>query len=257
MSDMPTDAVQEITPQRLKSLIISELNEILLQGYTQEALGLLLGYDGGSQISKILRGTAELTLARADTLDKEGFTPTSGGTFRSLVERRRAKARRQSRPARPARYDLFLAVPMASTDHDQDFDRIQLGAQSLVDALQNSCNFEVYCAALQVKARDDFDAAAFALEDNVRALATSDRFALWVPHPLTRTSSVWVETGMALAWNLPCTFFVPSHDVLPYILTEPRTNAIRQIGTVNTYIVADQGPAPLVRRNKARLFDSH
>ena len=257
MSDTPTDELQEMSPQRLKSLIISELHGILVQDYTQEALGLLLGYDGGSQISKILRGTAELTPARADILDQSGFTPTVGGTFRDLVEIRRTRTRRQSRPSRPARYDLFLAVPMASTDDDQDFDRIQQLAQSLVDALQNSCNFEVYCAALQVKARDDFDAAAFALEDNVRALAASDRFALWVPHPLTRTSSVWVETGMALAWNLPCTFFVPNHDVLPYILTEPRNTTIPQIGTVNTYIVTDQGPAPLVRKNKTRLFDAH
>lgn len=257
MSDTPTEAIQEMSPQRLKSLIISELNAILVQDYTQEALGHLLGYDGGSQISKILRGAAELPPTRAAILDQAGFTPTVGGTFRALVESRRTNTRRQSRPSRPARYDLFLAVPMASTDHDQDFDRIQQGAQSLVDALQNSCNFEVYCAALQVRARDDFDAAAFALEDNVRALASSARFALWVPHPLTRTSSVWVETGMALAWKLPCTFFVPSLDVLPYILTEPRNTNIHQIGTVNTYIVTDQGPAPLVRKNKTRLFDLH
>lgn len=55
MSDTPTDELQEMSPQRLKSLIISELHGILVQDYTQEALGLLLGYDGGSQISKILR----------------------------------------------------------------------------------------------------------------------------------------------------------------------------------------------------------
>lgn len=256
MADAAGASLREMTGDRLKSAIIRELRDILAGGYTQEKLGDVLHYDGGSQVSKILRGTAELTLEKADRLDAAGFVPTIGGSFHALAVERRAKLRRQSRPTRPARYDLFLAVPMASTDDDDDFAKVQRASRSLVDALQNSCNFEVYCAALQINARDDFDAAAFALEDNVRALRASERFALWVPHPLTRPSSVWVETGIALAWNLPCTFFVPSLDVLPYILTEARSTTIQQFGALKFFVVNDQGPAPLVRKNKARLFDA-
>lgn len=250
------DALQEMTGERLKNAIINELREILASGYTQERLGDILDYDGGSQVSKIVKGAAELTLDKADRLDAAGFVPTIGGSFHALVLERRAKMRRKSRPPHPSHYDLFLAVPMASTHDADDFTKVQRAARSLVDALQNSCDFEVYCAALQVNARDDFDAAAFALEDNLRALRASARFALWVPHPLTRPSSVWVETGIALAWDLPCTFFVPSLDVLPYILTEGKTTPVQQFGAVRLFVVNDRGPAALVRKNKARLFDA-
>jgi len=123
-----------------------------------------------------------------------------------------------------------------------------------VKALQDHCSFSVYCGALQVAGRDDFDSPAFALTDNVDALRKSRNFLLWVDMPLSKPSSVWVEAGMALAMGKPCTYLVRSPEVLPYILKQAMGADLPGLGSVRCEWLEEASPATLVRRHGYQLF---
>ncbi|MCE1175044.1 MAG: hypothetical protein LWW77_10615 [Propionibacteriales bacterium] len=241
--------------ERIEGQIRWELQEVLSQGYTQEKLGIeVLGYTTASQLNKIVNGSASLTVDRARMLDEHGLTPVLGGSFEELALMRATRQRRRA-PNSSGLWDVFLALPMASTDDDAAFSQIQHEARALVQALQERCDFTVYCGALQVAGRDDFDSPAFALADNIEALRKSSNFLLWVDRPLTKPSSVWVEAGIALALGKPCVYLVKEPETLPYILRQAADAKVGALGSVRCeWVGSSSSPANLVRRHGRHLF---
>lgn len=241
--------------ERIASHMRWELRRLLDGGTTQEALAVeVLEYSSASQLNKILHGTAYLPTGKCAILDREGFQPsipetTYGELAQMLVTRRRRRA-----PNTSGVWDVFLALPMASTDDDAAFRRVQTDAEMLVKALESHCGFSVYCGALQVKGRDDFDSPAFALTDNVEALRQAEHFLLWVDMPITKPSSVWVEAGLALAMGKPGVYLVREPDVLPYILRQAADARIPGLGSVRYEWIGDEPPATRVRRHGHKLF---
>jgi hypothetical protein len=225
-----------------------------------EALAHQMGYETGSQVSKIRAGSADLPLAKARFLDSRGISTTLGVTWSSLVEAiavRKTKNRNRTAPIAPGAVDVFLAVPMASTSDDAQYEETRRKAHAFVTAIETYCAYSVYCAALQVGSRKDFDAPGFALTDNTTALAHCRRFVLFVPEVVEKPSSVWVEAGLALAWQKPSTYFVPHPEVLPYILQQAAdVKGLESIGTACIHwIDDDRSPASLVRRHGPALFN--
>jgi hypothetical protein len=246
--------IEAYSAERLRRVIIAELRGAVGAGDTQETLALKLGYSSAAQLNKILRGHANLPVDKARILDSLGYVTESGATF-SFLAQRHAEVRARNRSSTSKTFDLFLALPMAATASDEEFAHVKDTATRMVDALENNCDYTVYCAALGVVGRRDFDSSAFAMADNVAALRNSERFALWLPGPLTKSSSVWVEAGMALALQLHCTFLVPNLDVLPYILTEARHSPMHGFGTVSFHLTNGVDPVALIRRHRGRLFE--
>ncbi|NCC37333.1 MAG: hypothetical protein EOM24_35780 [Chloroflexia bacterium] len=229
---------------------------MLEEGVTQEHVGIeLLGYSSGSQFNRILHGDANLPAGRAHRLDKAGYSTSLPETSFEQLAKMRATRRRKRAPNGSGIWDVFLALPMASTDDDDAFRRVQEDATLLVKALEDHCGFSVYCGALQVRGRDDFDSPAFALADNVEALKNARHFLLWVDMPLSRPSSVWVEAGMALVMGKPCVYLVHSPDVLPYILKQATGAHLPGLGSVRCEWIGDGPPATLVRRHGLQLFN--
>jgi hypothetical protein len=251
--------IHEASLERLQDQVRFELLQ-LVGSSTQEAVAHMVGYNTGSQMSRILSGFADLPVDRAKVLDSCGYTTTLGTTFELLAkavkQAHRPRQGRQSRPILAGTYDVFLAVPMGSTADEAGYQQVRTEAKNLVAALQAYCGYSVYCGALSVATRADFDSPGFALEENVPALVKCRRFVLWVPEIITRPSSVWVEAGMALALQKPSTYLVPSPEVLPYILRQVfEAGNIAGIGGVHVHwIDHDITPTSLVVRHQAKLF---
>lgn len=240
--------------ERIEEHIRWELRRLVGVG-TQEFFAIeVLNYPTAAQLNKILHGKAQLPIERARLLDAAAHsTSLEGTTFEDLVRVRATRQRRRA-PNGSGIWDVFLALPMASTDDHGAFRRVQEGAALLVETLQNHCGFSVYCGATQVKDRDDFDSPAFALAENVDALRTARHFLLWVDKPLSKPSSVWVEAGMALVMGKPSVYMVPGPDVLPYILRQATNSGISALGQVRCEWLSDGNPAALVRRHGTKLF---
>lgn len=253
------DGIDDASHERLEDQVRFELTQ-LLRSSTQEELAHLAGYETGSQVSRIVNGYADLPISRARQLDSLGYSTTLGTTFERLANAVKAargpRRGKQSRPILAGSYDIFLAVPMASTDDEAKYQQVRTEARNLVAALEAQCGYSVYCGALGAASRTDFDSPGFALEENVPALAKCRRFVLWVPTLITRPSSVWVEAGMALALEKPSTYLAPSPEVLPYILREITEAAdIPGIRNVRVHwINNDMTPTSLVVRHKIKLF---
>lgn len=251
--------IDEASHERLEDQVRFELMQ-LLKSFTQEELAHLAGYETGSQISRILSGYADLPVGKARQLDSLGHRTTLGTSFERLANAvkvgRGPRLGKQSRPILTGSYDIFLAVPMASTEDEAKYQEVRAEVRNLVAALQSQCGYSVYCGALSVASRADFDSPGFALEENVPALSKCRRFVLWVPTLITKPSSVWVEAGMALALTKPSTYLAPSPEVLPYILRQiTDAGNMPGIGNVRVHwINADMTPTSLVVRHKNKLF---
>lgn len=254
------EEIEESSLERLRDQVRFELLS-LTRSATQEELAHNIGYDTGSQISKIVTGLADLPVARAKELDKLGLRTTLGTSFevlaRAVKEANGPRRGRRSKRVLTGSYDVFLALPMASTEDELKYQAVRAEARNLVSALEAQCGYSVYCGVLSVATRTDFDSPGFALEENVPALANCRRFVLWVPELITRPSSIWVEAGMALALGKPSTYLVPSPEVLPYILREiAHIGSDLEIGNVRVHWTdIDITPTSLVVRHRTRLFE--
>jgi hypothetical protein len=252
--------IDQVSLERLRDQVRFEL-VTLLRSSTQEELAHMIGYDTGSQISKILNGLADLPVARAMELDALGVKTSLSTSFELLANAvktastpRRGK---RSKPILAGAFDVFLALPMASTDDETKYQAVRKEARSIVSALESHCGYSVYCGALDVATRADFDSPGFALEENVPALVNCRRFVLWVPELVTKPSSIWVEAGMALAFAKPSIYLAPSPDVLPYILRQAANSGdISGAAYVRVYwIDGDMTPTSLIVRHRAKLFE--
>lgn len=179
-----------------------------------------LGYQTPTQISQVRHGSKTLSAALAAKLDAWECKTTLGITFQQLVAERDARPRKEA-VGKPGRvdYEVFLAAPMAAAG--DRYDEIRQHVMDVQASLANHAQCTVYCAANDIVRSADFDNQKIAYETNWEAIRACRQFVAFlpVPVPLKRTpSSVWVEAGMALARKMPCTFFVPTPEDLPYVL---------------------------------------
>lgn len=253
-----TDDLAQASLERVQDQVVFELHRIQYEeGLTQDQLREVLGFDSAGSVSKLLNGKTFLSVRAAKSLDETGRRTRLGCSFKELQrvlaeKRRRAKAR-LPRQVKSGKFDVFLAVPMASTADDEHYRRVRKHAQSIVRALRNE-GYEVYCGALDVEDRDDFDAPNFAVEENVPALINSRYFVLWVGEAVDKPSSVWVEAGIALALGKPSTYLVGHPDYLPYILRQASEAKGLDADVTITWLTDGMTAAGLIRRNHTEWF---
>ncbi|EHB44067.1 hypothetical protein MycrhDRAFT_6962 [Mycolicibacterium rhodesiae JS60] len=189
-------------------------------GMSQREFAMELGYQTPTQISQVRHGSKTFNAGLATKLDTWGYKTSLGTTFVQLVKEREARPRKKA-VGKPRRidYEVFLAAPMAAAGNR--YDEIRQHVMDVQAVLASYADCTVYCAANDIARAADFDTQKVAYETNWEAIQACRQFVAFlpVPVPLKRTpSSVWVEAGMALAREMPCTFFVPTHDDLPYVL---------------------------------------
>src|SRR5271154_383344 len=76
--------IDQASLERLQDQMRFEL-ATLLRSSTQEELAHMIGYDTGSQVSRILNGFADLPVARARELDARGFKTSLSTSFELLA----------------------------------------------------------------------------------------------------------------------------------------------------------------------------
>ena len=222
-------------------------------GKTQEDFAReVMGFGDGGALSKIINGVRTLAVAKARLLDKAGYRTPTGGSFEQLARDQAAAAHaaRRGQPQRRTNYDVFLASPMASGG--KTYSDLRRSALDLVTAIENYCGYTVYYAGRDIESSAEFDAVDIAFGENWRALSQSRTFALYMPHAVTKPSSVWVEAGIALGLGMRSTYFVPDSSSLPYILQRavlPKEEGGSELTRVQ-YTNDDPGrAAALVRRH--------
>lgn len=81
--------------------------------------------------------------------------------------------------------------------------RTQLGAK------------KTHCEGIMVASTNSFGTPKESLAMDVEAIRNSDRCVFYLYDGEPRPSGMWVEAGVALGLEKPCTFLVPSEDALP------------------------------------------
>lgn len=206
--------LDQLPSARLREHLRFELDLVIQDLGSQAELAKILGYSGGqSGVSKILNRHVDLSVNRARKLDNEGCRPTvQGVTFLALVE-----AIERAEGSGPLT-DVFLAVPMSASRTKYKSHRTR--ALDLVHTLEAK-GLSVYFAGREITSIDDFDDHQIAFIANLDHLKTSRQFVLYLPRALQgqTPSSVWVELGVAIGRELPCTLLVPDKTSLPYIIS--------------------------------------
>ncbi len=125
-----------------------------------------------------------------------------------------------ARAAEPRKfaYDIFLSVPMAAFDTDEDYKRTRAEVMKVFDALKNGCGFTVYWAAETIESKAEFDALDVSVTDDLKALADSRCFVLIYPKKLV--TSALFEAGYALALGRFSHYFVRDRLDLPFLMRE-------------------------------------
>jgi hypothetical protein len=105
---------------------------------------------------------------------------------------------------------------MAGTKTDSQYREVRAHAITILEYLENECQFRVFFAGRSLEARTDFDEADFSIAKDILALEESQYFLLFYPERVV--SSVLVEAGMALALKKKAVYFVRERKHLPFML---------------------------------------
>lgn len=120
---------------------------------------------------------------------------------------------------RPA-VDVFLSVPMAAFDSDDDYVPFRADAMKVVKALREKAGLSVFCALEKIESLDQFDTYGDGAREDIEMLEKSAHFVMLYPKKLA--TSALFEAGYALARGMPCRFFVRNQSVdehkLPFLM---------------------------------------
>ena len=213
-----------------------------------------------AHISRLENGKSVLSRKSARNLDsKYGNTSIGIGWF-ELLERYRQGSRSVSNAVSGAQreYDLFLASPMAAFSNDDAYREENKTARDVSDGFEQYCGLSVYYAGYDISSTEDFELGSLQPGRNSSALDDSKYFVLLLLDSSSqRPSSVWVETGYALAKRKPALLLAPRPDILPFMLETISQHRLpdllppvlyRPVSTVKQALA-------LVRRNGRALLD--
>jgi hypothetical protein len=230
----PIPAVNDLgraSAERIRAQIAWEFREMLRRNkLTQESVAYMLGASNQATVAKWLTPSRIIPRHVAEALDaglsddaggKHDCSTTLGLTWVQLLalhDQARLKPGAPATVMAHSSYDVFLASPMASTEGTVAYDAERRSALELKRALEVFCDMTVYYAGTDLRATREFDPNDAAAEMNFRALSNCNYFVLLITADLTRPSSVFVEAGWALAYQIPCLYLLPNPSVLPYCL---------------------------------------
>lgn len=225
-----------------------------MSGEIQIELAKKIGFGSASPVSRILAAKMTLTLEKARALDQHQYETSIGATFEDLVIERDGKPRkRRVGEPRATEHDVFLAAPMAAAGATYpEVRELVLQMETALDL----AGLTVYCAVNDVAAQSDFDTQVIAYETNWQAIQSCRQLVLFLPEPLVgeTPSSVWVEVGMALAREMPCTFFVPKQRHLPYVVQQALDTGKKRLVRAHYFNDDPRTAIRWIRRNGAKVL---
>lgn len=132
------------------------------------------------------------------------------------LEKQVQQALRLDRP----RHDVFVSVPMAAFETDEEYQPFRTEAMKVVTALREQAGLSVYCAMDRVESLARVSTASDGAQQDIDALEHSANFVLLYPRSVA--TSALFEAGYALARGMPCRFFVRDQGQkdlrLPFLL---------------------------------------
>lgn len=147
------------------------------------------------------------------------------------------------------KYDVFLSVPMAATDSDEEYKALRERTLALIATLKTECQFQnIYYAGDGSPTKADFDPPKLAVLDDFERVKQTRYFVLLYPSKLA--SSALIETGFALALGKTIVVFVRRRDDLPFLL-----RSAESLKSVSIYEYADDEKlTALIKRSRNKLF---
>lgn len=128
------------------------------------------------------------------------------------------------KPVSVTKYDMFLAVPMAGTETDAQYQELRAVALEVIAALRAHTKLQTcYFVGEKLATKADFESNSVAADEDFNALRASAHFVMI--YPARMVSSVLAEAGFALAAGKPSLYFVRRAEDLPFLLT--RAEALR------------------------------
>ncbi len=118
-------------------------------------------------------------------------------------------------------HDVFISTPMAALNDDKEVKRHRANIEKVRHALRDYCRIapeRVFYAGTEMYDKDAFEKSDMALRKNWKELKQSKVFLMIAPDE--RSSSIYVEAGMAVALGKPCVFFAREKDHLPWLVRE-------------------------------------
>lgn len=181
-----------------------------------------------------------------------------GESFASLASK--ARRRRSTTPAAKHEYDVFIASPMASAAKEGGYRRERSAALELAEAFERHCDFtRFYYAGKDISPEDGFESPSLSITVNAEALRASRYFVLLVTEQLFKPSGVYTEAGMAIAWQKPSVYFVPSdpdNRYLPWMLDNVAGHGSSDLPRIHIEHVKNVKEAiGRIRRHKHYLFN--
>lgn len=114
-----------------------------------------------------------------------------------------------------ASVDTFIGCLMSGlteTQYAEGRSHLMAIDSALKDKLGASKN---HCEGIMVASTNSFGTPKESLAMDVEAIRAADRCVFYLYDGQPRPSGMWVEAGVAIGLDKPCTFLVPSRDALP------------------------------------------
>ena len=216
-SGQSRELINELVDEVLESKILPEKtsqNIILLGGRLNElehknTFGRLSSEDYNLNKNNINKAILELlpSLVKCKIL-------TKGDSTKTKISKKTIDDNQKS-------YDLYISLPMTSLLKTSlyQYDTLRELLFDIVTSIKKCCGWEkIYCAALYVEDIEDVLDPLISASVDLEPIKKSKHYMLLYPEKLN--SSCIVESGIALAYDVPSFYFVRSTDDLSYILRE-------------------------------------
>ncbi|MDD8025556.1 MAG: hypothetical protein PHI34_03500 [Acidobacteriota bacterium] len=130
-------------------------------------------------------------------------------------------------------FDVFLAAPMAAYKDNQEYQDGNKEARGLMSLIRQHCGLNrIFYSGEDVPSKEDFDPEDIAYIGNLEKIRKSKYFLLYYPRNIV--SSVLIELGYAIAFNLPIIILTKSLEELPYLLKKlPQASPANKIYEFN------------------------
>jgi len=115
-------------------------------------------------------------------------------------------------------YDIFLAVPMASYDIEEEYQSARLEVLKVCEAFRNHCNYIVYCAVEHCPTMKAFETASVSVKTDLKTIRKSNNFVMIYPRKIL--SSILFEAGFAMTLRKYSVYFATNRNDLPYLMRD-------------------------------------
>jgi hypothetical protein len=125
--------------------------------------------------------------------------------------------KKEIKPPSGRNYDLFISVPMAAFDVENEFELFHKTTLDIVHEIKKNCKFKnIFYAGQEIKSPIDFESEDSSIVEDYDACFRSKYFMLIYPQKIA--TSALIELGWAMAHKKPIIIFVKNRKDLPFLV---------------------------------------